>query len=49
MVMVSLHSNETPTKAEMDTRDWAIVVIGLTIFLLGGIWILALCVKEAVQ
>ena len=34
--MVYLNSKETLTKTEVGTRDWGIVVIGLTMFLFGG-------------
>ena len=41
MVKLSFHSNRRPlTKAEVGTRDWVIVVIGLTMFLFGVIWTL---------
>jgi hypothetical protein len=36
LVMVSCHSNGNLIKTEVGTRDWGIVVIGLTMFLFGG-------------
>jgi len=47
LVMVSLYSNET--KTEVGSRDWGIVVIGLTMFLFGGVWILVLWIWKAVE
>ena len=37
--MVSLHTNKTLTKTEVSTRDWGIVMTGLTRLLFGGMWI----------
>jgi hypothetical protein len=39
LVMVSLHTNKTLTKTEVSTRDWGIVMTGLTRLLFGGMWI----------
>jgi hypothetical protein len=47
--MMSLYSNETPTNTEGDTRDWSISVIGLAMFLFGGMWILGLWIRKSVQ
>ena len=40
---------DTLTKTEVGTRDWGIAVIGLTMFLFGGIWTLVLWVRKAVE
>ena len=45
--MISVHSNKILTKTEVGTRDWGIAVIGLTMFLLGGMWIWGL--QKAVE
>jgi hypothetical protein len=44
MLLVSLYRNRTLTKTEIDTREWGIAVIGLTMLLVGrsgtlGLWI----------
>lgn len=46
MVMVYLHSNEN-SKKEVGTRDWDIVIMGLTMCLLRGIWTLVFQVIKA--
>ena len=39
LVMVSVHGSKTLTKTEVDTRDWGIAVIGLTMLLFeSGFW-----------
>ena len=40
VVMVTFHSNRNPTETEVDTKDWGIAVIGLTMFCLEefGLW-----------
>ena len=42
-----LYHNKTLTKIEVGTRDWVIAVIGMTIFLFGGIWMLGLWIRRA--
>jgi hypothetical protein len=37
--MVSVHRSKILTKTQLGTRDWCIAVIGLTMFLFGGMWI----------
>lgn len=39
--------NRSP-KTEIGTRDWEIAVIGLTIFLLGGMWALGLWIRKTI-
>jgi hypothetical protein len=46
---LSVHSSETLTKTEVDTRDWGIAVIGLTMLLSGRIWILGLRIWRTVE
>jgi hypothetical protein len=40
---------ETLTKTEVGTMNWGTAVIGLTMFLFGGMWILGLRIWEAVE
>jgi hypothetical protein len=40
---------ETLSKTEVSTRDWIIAVIGLTMLLLGGMWIWGLWIWKAVE
>ena len=48
VVMVSLHSYRNP-KTEVGTRDWGTAVIGLIVFLFGGMCTQGLCVRKAVE
>ena len=48
MAIESLHNNRNP-KTESGTKDWSIVVIGLTMFLFGGIRALGVWIREAVE
>lgn len=43
---MSLHGNRNP-KTEVGTRDWDVAVIGLIMFLFGGMWTLVLWVTKA--
>jgi hypothetical protein len=47
--MVSVHSSKTLTKTEVDTRDWGIAVLGLTMLLFGRMWILEVWVWKVVE
>ena len=48
LVMVSVHSNRNP-RTEVGTRDLGIKCdMPEYVFILGGIWTLGLCVREAV-
>jgi hypothetical protein len=40
--MVSIHISKTLTKTEVGTTDWGIAVLGLTMLLFGGMWVLGL-------
>ena len=39
LVMVSVHSSNTLTKAEVSSRDWGIAALGLAMLLVGRMWI----------
>jgi hypothetical protein len=47
--MVSVYSSKTLTMTEVDTRDWRIAVIGLTMLLFGRMWIWELWIWKAVE
>jgi hypothetical protein len=38
-VMAYLHSNANHNKTKVGTRDWGIAAVGLTMLLLGRMWI----------
>ena len=47
--MVSVHSSKTLTKTEIDTREWGIAVIGLTMLLFERMWIWGLWIWKVVE
>jgi hypothetical protein len=46
--MVSVHSSKTLTKTKVDTRDWGLAVIVLTMLLFGRMWVWGLWIWKAV-
>ena len=49
LVMVSHHSNKTQTKTEVGTRDCGIALVGLTMILFGGMWVLEVWILKVVE
>ena len=47
--MVSVYRIKTLIKTEVGSRDWGISVIGLTMLLLGSMWILGLWIWKAME